>query len=115
MATQVLETQVLRRQAEAQASRDGTWKTSMTILLGVALGLSIAIAVLYLLPKVYMGPAFGNSNMTKAEVIRSLEYGRNIHVYYAGIPWPRQSLVGSQEFHRTWISTYDQAISYLKK
>ena len=87
----------------------------MKVLLGLAMGLSIPIAVLYLLPKVYMGPAFGNSDMTKAEVIRSLKHGRDIHTFYAGIPWPRQALVGSQEFHRSWISTYDQAIRYLEK
>ena len=115
MATRVWETTVPHYQAGVQTSRSGAWKTGRTIFLGVVLGMCIAIGVVYALPRVYMGPAFGNSDMTKNEVIRSLERGRNIHVYYAKIPWPRQSLVGSQEFHRSWISTYDQAIGYMKE
>jgi len=122
MAAQVLETQVLRRQAEGKADRDDAWKIGQARITvvgagvgGLILGLCIAIAVVYLLPQIYMGQAFGKPDMTKSEVVRSLEYGRNIHAYYAAIPWPRQTLVGSQEFHRSWIRTYDEAISYLEK
>ena len=106
MATQMRERRVLP---------GGLWQDSMKVLLGLVLGLSIAIAIVYFVPRTYMGPAFGNSDMTKSEVIRALEYGRNIHVHYARIRWPEQSFIGSQEFHRSWISTYDQAISYLKQ
>jgi hypothetical protein len=122
MATQVLETQVLRRQAEGKADRDDALKIGPARIkvvgagvAGLVLGLCIAIAVVYFLPQIYMGTAFGKPAMTKSEVIRSLEYGRNIHVFYAAIPWPKQTLVGSQEFHRSWIRTYDEAIGYLEK
>jgi len=122
MATQVLETHFQRWQPEGEAGRDDAWKRGPARIkvvgagvAGLVLGLCIAIAVIYSAPRIYMGEAFGNSDMTKSEVIRSLKYGRNIHVYYSAIPWPQQTLVGSQEFHRSWIRTYNEAISYLQQ
>ena len=83
---------------------------------GFLCGLLVSLSLLWFLPQVYMGPAFGKADMTRAEVIKVMEQGKRIHAWYAKLPWRQQIFLagGGERFDRYWIRTYEAAIGYLR-
>ncbi len=69
-------------------------KSILYFLMGVILASTAWFAIVSFAPRLYTGPAFGQTNLTKSEAIALLEKGKNIHAYYGKLPWRQRMIAG---------------------